>query len=341
MKPTFFSFAATLILFTAAHASIDWDGDTSQTSEGYETWEIATAVFTATPPTIDGVISAGEWDAAPRYELEFTTHSSMDPESLAAAFRVMWDEDYIHILIEGTDGMGIASAGHKFELYISTAYTRKFGQWMLPGYEENDYQITATINPLDTFYELGLYSEQTPLQSFLRANTVAGDHYVSEVKIAWSDLGGLPAGRGLVNSDYIGFDVHVQRGTENNNRAKLAWAAPVDVAWASTEDWGTLRLLAADDPGPGPVESLWIDVEENDLGFKETGIGWIMDSHYPHVFALSFGGWLTIEHGVSALDGIHAYDHTLGAWIWASEDSAGWFFNLSDPASGSGGWHRN
>ena len=263
-------------------ASIDWDGDTTKTAAGEDTWIIANAAFTSTPPTIDGMISPGEWDAATANSLEFTTHSSMDPAGLAASFRVMWDETNLYVLVEGTDAAGIGGAGHRFELYISTAYTRKFGQWQMPGYGPKDYQILATIEPVDSFYSLGLYSAQAPLTSFERANVIGTDQYVSEVKIAWSDLGGLPSEQGLANSDYIGFEVQVQRGTQNNNRSKLAWAAPVDVAWASTEDWGTLRLLSGDG---GMPETMW-------AGFSVDALGWVDTGDFLGVINVIFGDFV-------------------------------------------------
>lgn len=340
MKQLYVTLAAAVFISSSTLASINWDGDTSVNSDGHETWEIANAAKTETPPTIDGIISAGEWDDAERYQLGFTTHSSMDPAGLEAYFKVMWDDDHIYILIEGTDAVGIDSAGHRFELYISTAYTRKFGQWMVPGFEENDYQILSTINPVDTFYELGLYSEQTALASFQRENVIAAGSYVSEVKIAWSDLGGLPSTRGLSNSDYIGFDVHVQRGTANNNRSKLAWAAPVDVAWASTEDWGTLRLLGADGPTPTPIVSFWSDIESDASGFKNTGIGMLMDTHFPHLFHANWGSWISIDTSHSGAASLYAWHHGINAWVWTGEALGGWFYNMSDSESGHSGWHQ-
>lgn len=333
MRTTLLHLTAGALLLPFSHAVIDWDGDTSRTVDGVQTWIIGNAPHTATPPTIDGLIGAGEWDAAPVHPLEFTTHSSMDPTGLEASFRAMWDETYLYILIEGTDAAGLATAGHRFELYISTAFTRKFGQWMFPGYEAYDYQIVASIQPLDTFYSLGLYSDQRPLASFLRANSINNGSYISEVRIAWSDLGGLPSVEGRANVDYIGFDVHVQRGTENNNRAKLAWAAPVDVAWASTEDWGTLRLLPAggnggpvdrdpglfDDPVLGSVYYLgsgwgaWWGPESIDsrgflqIGQRGTdGSGWIFHDTR---------GWLYFHPATNATDGGFIYAVDLG-WLF-------------------------
>lgn len=296
---------ALLLPLLAAQASIDWDGDTTVTSEGYSTWIIAEAPYASTAPAIDGVIGTGEWTGAV-YPLEEVYHITAYEGVMEASFSVMWDETNIYILVEAADSVGMAGQGHKFELYISTAYTRKYGAWMLPGYEESDYQISCVMNPEDSFYELGLYSDQDPLSSFQRVNTIDGVSYVSEVKIAWADLGGLPSDKGYVNSDYIGFEVHTQRNApdgKNANRTKLGWAGVADVAWANTEEWGTLRLL----PGGGapatwagyPILNGWVDTDPM--------IGLLQVESAPWVYSLDMGKYLYMDA---------SYVGTTGAWTW-------------------------
>jgi hypothetical protein len=319
--------------------SIDWDGDTSVTSEGFDTWVIAEAPHAGTAPAIDGVVGAGEWDAAVSYPLESVFHVVEYEGTMTASFSAMWDETNLYVLIEATDSIGMAGQGHAFEIYVSTAYTRNFGAWMIPGYEDFDYQISCSMEPLDTFYELGLYSDQDPLPSFERANTVDGVSYVSEVKIAWADLGGLPSEQGFVNSDYIGFDVHTERasppdGHPNRDRTKLGWAGVEDTAWAATEDWGTLRLLPA---GETPVVSLWKDVERVS-GTKQAGIGWIVDDSYPFVYSYSTGGWLYIWEDGASLESFYGYDYTNKFWFWANDAWGGWHVNLEDSTYGLAGW---
>lgn len=285
------TFGLLLVSSHSTQAVIDWDGDTTLTSEGYETWIIAEAPYASNAPVIDGVISAGEWDDATVNPLE---NSLLTPaaDAMSAQFRVKWDETNIYVLVEAEDETGMSTTGHLFEIYISTAYTRKFGAWQIPGYEENDYQIACSINPEDTFYSLGLYSSQTPLDSFSRANTVDGISYISEVSIAWADLGGLP-GESAVNPDYIGFEVQTQRnapeGGSNSDRSKLAWSDVSNTAWAATEDWGTLRLLeGGTDPG-----QKWAGYDVVD-GWINTGdfLGWLNVEIAPWLYSLTMGKYV-------------------------------------------------
>lgn len=324
----------------AAHASIDWEGDTSVTSEGFDTWIIAEAAYASAAPVIDGVIGAGEWSAAIRNVLGEVYHITEYEGEMEGSFSVMWDETNIYIMVEATDSVGMAGQGHLFELYLSTAYTRKFGAWMVPGFEDTDYQISCVMNPEDSFYSLGLYSDQDPLPSFQRANVISGTSYVSEVKIAWADLGGLPSANGYVNSDYIGFEVHTQRnappGGKNADRTKLGWAGIEDTAWAATEDWGTLRLMAGGTAGP---VSLWADLPADPAtGAKQAGIGVINDGEYPYVYHHGAGYWLYIVYEVSSLESILGYGVDGGWWFWTTDHAGGWYFNLSDPLAGQLGW---
>lgn len=292
----------------AVTASIDWDGNTSRTASGLDTWRIGNAAFAQQAPTIDGVITPGEWDAAESFALENVVHSTMDTTGLAASFRAKWDTTFLYLLIEGTDGMGLETVGHRVEIYISTAYTREFGAWQNPGYAAGDFQIIVPLNPLGTGYELGFYSDKTPLASFVRANSIDGDTYVTEIRIAWSDLGGLPAFRGLPNTDYIGFEVQVQRGTQNNNRAKLSWAGEVDVAWAATEDWGTLRLLPAENGEPQP--RTWAGYPVDEFGWVDTGtfFGLLYVNFGSFIYSYTLDGFLFMPE---------ALVDDVGAWTYA------------------------
>jgi hypothetical protein len=329
------------LLVVPASAVIDWEGDSSKTASGLDTWVIAAAPHAATPPTIDGVISAGEWDAATRHPLPEVFHIADYAGVFEAQFAAQWDETYLYVLIEASDDVGLSERGHKFELYISTQYTREFGAWLMPGLKAGDYQVVCDIQPLDTFYTLGLYSDQTPLPSFHRANSVAGASYVSEVRIAWADLGGLPAGRGLPNADYIGFEVHTQRnapaGAGGSQRTKRGWAGVRDTAWAATEDWGTLRLLPAGSGGgdPDPV-SPWAAIEKiAGTDYKTTAIGVVHDDSFPYFYHAATGSWF---YAATVGDALVAYSFAGDFYLWTSDAAGGYFFNLSDPSSGDRGW---
>ncbi len=63
-----------------------------------------TANFTANPPTIDGVVSEGEWDAATAIT-EFTEHSSATESDPAepTSVKILYSLDALYILYECTD----------------------------------------------------------------------------------------------------------------------------------------------------------------------------------------------------------------------------------------------
>lgn len=64
-----------------------------------------TVNFTATPPTIDGVVSEGEWDAAGDWITGFTEHSSPTAEDSTEPTRVkaLYSVDGIYFLFDCTD----------------------------------------------------------------------------------------------------------------------------------------------------------------------------------------------------------------------------------------------
>jgi hypothetical protein len=98
----------------------------------------------------------------------------------------------------------------------------------------------------------------------------------------------------------------VQRGTENNNRAKLAWAGVVDSAWAATEDWGTLRLLPAGD-GTGGDPDTWYGYAVGEEGWVDTGtwMGWVNVEHDPFIYVLDLAGYLYVPTAMES-----------GAWVY-------------------------
>lgn len=71
------------------------------------------ATFMATPPTVDGTISAGEWDAAGVAPGEWSDHGSATPADAAfpTSVRVAYSVDGLYILFECVDDLALAAAG--------------------------------------------------------------------------------------------------------------------------------------------------------------------------------------------------------------------------------------
>jgi hypothetical protein len=89
----------------------------------------------------------------------------------------------------------------------------------------------------------------------------------------------------------------------------------------------------------GSGNGLWAGITPaNDKGDKLAGFGWINDSQYPFVYLYSINGYLYILDEFSALFSIYAWDTVNEFWLWTADAYGGWYFNLSDPNWGTGGW---
>lgn len=317
-----------------------------------QTWEepqgancVGVATHAETPPTIDGVVGDGEWDINGDYVYGFgpiTGRTAGGTDGLSANWMAQWDETYLYLLVWGTDSALQANQQGNFELYISTNYTRMFGQWAQPGYDLNDVQLRNDFfgETANTFVH-GMYSDQSlGLSSYTRATTISGSDWVSEVRVSWDDLGGLPLDIAEnyvfdANPDYLGFEVHIQRGT-GDNRTKLAWcyrdgSPDGDKAWANTEVWGTLRLMSGGitppPPPPNCEESIfqsaynlsWVE----DCWFWNGFFGYLYGGFENTGFIYAYGteeagtatGWYYIVAlGSSDEDGLYIYDFQGTRW---------------------------
>lgn len=74
------------------------------------------AGFMVTPPTIDGKVTAGEWDAAGVAPGTFTAHDSATPEDPAqpTKVRVGYSVDGLYVLFECTDTLVLAGNGSEY-----------------------------------------------------------------------------------------------------------------------------------------------------------------------------------------------------------------------------------
>ncbi len=103
-----------------------------QDAEGNQLIE---APYTSVPPTIDGILSPGEWEGAESNYVDFLTLGvagnagpgvSDGVEDCSYTFSVMYDANYLYIAVAVKD-----------DLYISTNYGQRL-QWDMPVTWEND-----------------------------------------------------------------------------------------------------------------------------------------------------------------------------------------------------------
>ena len=69
-------------------------------ADGYSSTEAASynVVKTTSAPTIDGVISPGEWTAASTAADRFVNLRTDEPDTHNIRFQAMWDDDHLYLL---------------------------------------------------------------------------------------------------------------------------------------------------------------------------------------------------------------------------------------------------
>lgn len=237
--------------------------------------------------TIDGAIGAGEWDSAVNSPNAIGTYipngTNFTPPSNAADLSgqwwAMWDNDALYLLIEVQDDtfpvLSSTDQNHhdSFEIYTSPGYTRNFGEWANPGYDElSDAQFifkfdqSATASTLHGYYSFG-GNGAAASASIQSVTTVTETGYLVEVKMPWAAILGntdtITFDGGIFydgpyadiygsERNFLGFDVHLQDNDAGAAReTKVAWCGGFetefenrigDFAWADTQVFGTLVL---------------------------------------------------------------------------------------------------
>ncbi len=118
-------FIASLVAAPGVHAQ-KYDDDGSQ---------LIDAPYTYAAPTIDGELSAGEWDSAESNTVDYINlgvagnggpGASDGPDDASFTFSVMYDDDFLYIAVAVTD-----------DIYISDNFGSRL-QWDMPVTWEND-----------------------------------------------------------------------------------------------------------------------------------------------------------------------------------------------------------
>ena len=194
------------------------------------------------PIAVDGVVDDA-WASADVYDLANVNLGAVDGDAdLVADFRALWNDDYLYVLVDVADdalvGVPPGGAAYNFdgvEIYVDVDNAKA------EGYDPNDRQVIFAYGAEG----LAGGSGSLPIAGAVaaQADRPGGGGYVTEIALAWSDLGIDPAA-----GNFLGFDVMVvDNDTPGGDRdGKLAWWATEDLSYARPADFGTALLTDAD-----------------------------------------------------------------------------------------------
>ena len=140
---------------------------------------------------------------------------------------VLWDENYLYILIEVQDDTPDVSGemDHEqdsVEIFVSFTNSRT------PAYQEGDYQLRVNRENRHTAGATG------SIAGFESATQEIPGGYLVEVRI--------PLPEEIIEGSIIGFDLQVNDGVNGERRSFAKWNDHGDTAWQSTEFFGNLLL---------------------------------------------------------------------------------------------------
>lgn len=200
----------------------------------------------------------------------------------------------------------------------------RFGQWpsiggpdLLGGTVEDQwYHIWIVYDGSDSTMEFYSVPVSDPVESVTLPAEPAGSF---EMATSYTGLGYFVIGTGFL---------------ANGNGVKI------DNLYQSLGTNVTLSPTAGDfgSGGNGDPVSPWADLPDIGNGFKSSGIGIINDEHYPYVWHFQTGGYFYIADEYSDLTSIWGMDLSNDFWFWTQDELGGWYFNVTNPASGDMGW---
>lgn len=183
----------------------------------------------AAAPEIDGHVDAA-WAEAERLPITRTVDGlPAEADDLAAAFRVLWDDENLYLLVEVADEVCINTDPREHhndgvEVYVDVDNSKSMA------YADDTYQLRAIWRRPGVIVNQG-----TPGDGIRIAQSDTADGYVMEWALPWAALGGTPGG-------FVGLDVHVNDNDRDRRESKLAWAAEKDDAYLSPTVFGTIQL---------------------------------------------------------------------------------------------------
>lgn len=163
--------------------------------------------------------------------------------------------------------------------------------------------------------------------------------YVSQVNNDLTDA--TPCGL-LSPESIVPYDPDIQVNTispefRSDDVTTAAWPDPPDrspYSFDLIELPLTREVACGGNGGTGPV-SPWGGLPLYTDGWKKAGMGWILDTDYPHVWFNRAGCWVFIADEVSGSQGIYGYDFCNMRWFWTRDDLGGWHYVWTP----TGGWH--
>ncbi|MDX2109835.1 MAG: sugar-binding protein [Verrucomicrobiota bacterium] len=316
--------------------------------------KVAKAIRIESPsvaPIIDGEMDdvwmdAGDWNTIDSYIPNGTAFTEPSgPSDISGKWRALWDANKLYFYIEVTDDARVLAPSNTFELYISTAYTRQFGEWANPGYGTTDAQLLFDVGASPVRAVAGLYSVDSGLDPFPSTTAVkaTATGYSAEVALSWNSLNkgnavtwdsdaGLFIGgpSEYEERNFIGFDIQLQDDDDGATRdTKVAWfGGPEDrhgdFAWADTQVWGTLEFgycccCGGFSIGQG-CPTQWAVF---DGGFKwSAGTDFIYDGFFPLVYDFASNNWFYffIDGTTDETVGYFIYDFGRAQFGWLSCD---------------------
>ncbi|MCM5663047.1 sugar-binding protein [Galbibacter mesophilus] len=230
---------------------------------------------TNTPILIDATIE-DSWNASEVISMDKVPLGTVsDSTDLDATFRLLWDEDYLYILVNVMDNELVPVEDPSkiwnydgIEIYIDATNDKT------DSYNTNDRQIVYTYNASSLVGASGTMS----IENALAAQSTTSNGYQAEIALSWSDMGINPS-----DGHYIGLDVMIaDNDTPGGNRkGKLSWWSEQDLNWQNPSLLGTALLSDEVNSNPTTV----VDFEElttgdygsteyiHDSGFKFKDIG--------------------------------------------------------------------
>ncbi len=227
---------AGLFMFSADVSAQKLDAEGNQLIE---------AIFVGSPPTIDGVLSPGEWDRAESNTVDFVNLGvsgddvdSIDgPEDCSYTFSVMYDSDFLYIAVSVTD-----------DVYISTNYGKRI-QYDLPVTWEND--------AVEYFFDGDLSRSETARNP---TETETGGQFIYGIE---SDDAPDP---------FVSPELYGEKVRPFGNGADDDWYAQTTFN-ADTADWSQEARFALDiigSPQPGGTIGFNINVDDVDVYNEQT-----------------------------------------------------------------------
>jgi len=182
-------------------------------------------------PKLDAILD-DTWAVAESISVDNIIMGRKDSkEDLSASFRLLWDDDYLHVYVEVLDAdkytRGEPTAKNdSVEIYIDCDNSKS------DNYGDDDFQFRYEWADKEVLVPTG-----KKIKGIKQTQSDTDKGYVMEIALPWQKLGGpAPAGR------YIGIDLHVNDNDGKGREGKIAWKATSDSSYESPVFFGTAKL---------------------------------------------------------------------------------------------------